>query len=133
MRQSESILFLGLIFFLTSCGPQEQRIRRGQPEGENPSGQQALAVDKAKFTWIQTNLLAAKCLRCHGPGGKAEDISFATYDDLMKSGTIVKGDPAGSSFYQLMDQAEMPPRKPRLDAELIDAAFTWITNGANND
>jgi len=85
------------------------------------------------FSFIRTQIIEPQCIRCHASGGKAADLPFSSYEDLMGTGTVQPGTPEQSVFYQMINDAQMPPRQPRLGEELVQAVFAWISEGAINN
>ena len=72
---------------------------------------------------------------CHGAGGRAGEL--ITYDDLMKDGNIVAGNPHASSIYRTItaqngSQMPVPPQSPLTDQQ-IQTIFIWIEQGAKNN
>lgn len=99
-------------------------------------------VTEENFRSIFQTIIQPKCLGCHKPGGKADEILFDDYETLMSAVTeegeplIVPGKPEESLFYTAMlptSKRMMPPRKSGIGAvepERADVIRAWITSGA---
>ncbi|MBK7571605.1 MAG: hypothetical protein KBF92_07085 [Bacteroidia bacterium] len=69
---------------------------------------------------------------CHHGG---EQVSLMTYDDVIKNGYVVEGNPKDNVLYQAIDSKNpderMPPEPhPALSAEQIKIVHEWIRQGA---
>jgi uncharacterized membrane protein len=90
----------------------------------------------ATYTYIQTQILNAKCIKCHGPTSK--HVHLTGYADFFTPGgdVVVRNQPELSTLYQvLLDGAEtpMPPPKAHLTpatAAEREAIRQWILSGA---
>ena len=97
------------------------------------------ADPKQKLTFDEHALpiLRAKCVACHNPDKKKNDLDLTTYSKLMQggaSGVAVKpGEPDDSLLFKLVvHKAEpfMPPDSPVIAAEMVDTLRNWIAQGA---
>lgn len=69
---------------------------------------------------------------CHHGG---EQVSLMTYDDVIKNGYVVEGNPKDNLLYQAVDSKHpderMPPAPhPSLSEEQIKLVHEWIHDGA---
>ena len=85
----------------------------------------------ATFTWINTNVLQARCVNCHGNGKADGGFSIATYTSVTKA--VVKGNSASSLLYTEVKSGSMPKSGADLTADQITAIKTWIDGGALNN
>ncbi len=95
-----------VLFVLTSCGSRELKIPI------HPTYQS-----------IQAITISQKCLMCHE--------SISSYEGLLQ--TVQPGNPAGSDLYKQITNGSMPQWSPKLSDAEIQAIYTWILNGAQND
>src|SRR5438552_5135509 len=106
---------------------------RGPAPG--PAAPPGPAVDFARD--IQP-ILAASCVRCHGPRKTEGDLRLDTPEGLHKAGdsgaVVVAGDAKGSLLYQLLIATDpdkrMPRRRRALAPAQIEAVQRWIDQGA---
>ncbi|MCB0370110.1 MAG: hypothetical protein KDD45_11970, partial [Bdellovibrionales bacterium] len=103
------------------------------------------------FNYVKTQIIDKKCIKCHQPGGKEEDIPFETRDEVLSGSNdvgesiLVPGKPEESLFYLslLPDKpsrkgaAKMPSPKAvkkgdveDITASEIELIKQWITEGA---
>ena len=87
---------------------------------EVPTGNSggSLTYDK-----IHREVIAPKCLACHGPGSK----DLTTYQALMKY--VVPGNSQGSKLCTIVAIGKMPPGAP-LPQGTVDLLCEWISDGA---
>src|SRR5258707_1202119 len=103
---------------------------RGQAAPATPT-----AVDFGRY--IQP-ILAASCLRCHGPRKTEGDLRLDTREGLHKGGdsgaVVISGDGKGSLLYQLLVATDpdkrMPRRRRPLAPAQIETMRRWIDQGA---
>ncbi len=91
------------------------------------------------FLSIRDNIIVPKCIKCHNTQGKASDVPFESYEDLISGvmyTTVISGQPDESSFYTslLADASKrMPPKsssiQPLSDEQILSVRI-WIENGA---
>lgn len=110
--------------------------------GALPQINLANKVTEQNFVSVYQTIIEPKCIGCHKAGGKAEDILFGTYEELMKAADdtgaslIVPGKPDESLFYTIMlasAKRRMPPKKseiPPVTDERLEVVKQWIANGA---
>jgi hypothetical protein len=99
-------------------------------------------LTEQNFASILETIIKTDCTSCHKPGGKAEDILFRNYQELMDTVTIdqepliTPGKPEESVFYTVMlptARRMMPPKKsqlPPVSADRVEVVRQWILNGA---
>ncbi|HEY8148362.1 MAG TPA: DUF1549 domain-containing protein, partial [Vicinamibacteria bacterium] len=83
-------------------------------------------------------ILAASCVRCHGPRKTEGDLRLDTREGLHKGGdsgaVVVAGDGKGSLLYQLLIETDpdkrMPRRRRALTPAQIETVQRWIDQGA---
>ena len=100
----------------------------------------AIAAEKqVDFALHVQPILAAKCLKCHGPGKASGGIAFNTCDRALaaaESGepAIVPGKPKESELMKRVsstdDSVRMPPEGKPLTAAEIEVLRSWIAGGA---
>ncbi len=80
-------------------------------------------------------ILAQRCLECHGGGSIRGDFSLATRKDLLDSGFVGETAAESSLMELIRHEAEpfMPWKKPQLSAQEIAAVGQWIDLGAPYD
>lgn len=124
VRVSLAALLVGVLF---GCG-------RSEPE------------PTVSFSKDVKPVLDRRCAECHSPGNpgyEASELSFATYDDLMKGtkfgAVVVPGDSLGSTLVVLIEGRAHPSiamphgdAKPLRQSE-IDTIKKWIEQGAQNN
>jgi len=93
-----------------------------------------------KFESIKTLILQAKCVVCHAPGKKAENIPLIERSDLLDSpyDLVIPGDADGSGLILVLLEGarkKMPPSdsgiSPVSENE-IAIIKDWIKNGASD-
>ena len=82
-------------------------------------------------------ILDQKCVKCHGGEKTEAQLSYKTYEDLMKgseNGPVVKpGSAADSDFVKLVVNGKMPKRATQLPANEIKILTDWVNAGAPNN
>lgn len=107
--------------------------------------------DVVDFALIKTEVLEKKCMTCHKEGGKAEELAFATREELLAVSNsfgqafVVVGKPEESIFYLSLLKDEtlrqdirlMPPKKDVVAGKAVDSTERdvalirkWILDGA---
>lgn len=79
--------------------------------------------DSLTYQRIHREVIAPKCLACHGPGSK----DLTTYQALMKY--VVPGNSQGSKLCTIVAIGKMPPGNP-LPQGTVDLLCEWIQDGA---
>ncbi len=82
------------------------------------------------FAWINTNVIAGKCLSCHGSNPKG-GYNMSTYAGVKTR--VVVSNAAGSVFYQRVLNGSMPEGSAKLTTIQLNAIKTWIDSGAVNN
>ena len=91
-------------------------------------------------------VLESRCGECHTPGNpgyEASQLSFASYESLMK-GTqygpvVIAGDSASSNLVVLIEGRADPSIKmphagaPQMSASEIETIHRWVEQGAKNN
>ncbi|MCU0662552.1 MAG: hypothetical protein MUC50_09535 [Myxococcota bacterium] len=86
-------------------------------------------------------ILQDHCIRCHSAEKASGGFSIASYDTIMKGGSmgplIIPGNPDGSLIIGSVTKTKtpnMPPKVfPALTDDRIQALREWITQGATNN
>jgi hypothetical protein len=85
----------------------------------------ACASPAPRFSADAAPVIAARCAKCHAPGGMAEKFPFETYAQIAPF--------AGDMKLQL-ETCQMPkPPEPPLDPAQRQTLFGWIICGALDD
>jgi len=73
------------------------------------------------------------CAECHNGDGDKGGYDFTTYDKIMNTGGVVKGNASKSKAYQAMTSTfqVMPPKNPLTTGQRT-LIWAWIEQGANN-
>ncbi len=83
---------------------------------------------------IRDVVFTAKCLMCHAPGQKGEEVPLEPYAKIMENGqTVVAGSLDQSAIIAVIEKGAMPPKRSQIAAvtpEELAAIKIWITNGA---
>jgi mono/diheme cytochrome c family protein len=83
----------------------------------------------AKLSYINTQVLQPKCVRCHGTDG---GYSFSSYANTLKA--LTPGDPTISALYlSVAPGGNMPQGAPALSTTDVQAIRDWISAGAPNN
>lgn len=78
------------------------------------------------------DVLAAKCLRCHGANGVAKKNVFVTDRARLISSRVVIPGYADSLLMKMVESEAMPPGGPALNDEEKATLRKWITSGATD-
>lgn len=136
-------------FLLVSCNnflpPQPAK-----PNADNLTTEEQNVKLEANFESIKSNLIDRKCLSCHKPGGKGEEVLLETQEQIM-NGTVddkplvVPGKATESILYLVLlddeklrgDLEKMPPPKAieqrkakAVTQQEIDIVAAWINGSA---
>lgn len=91
----------------------------------------------ATFANCKRLIFEPKCVSCHSPTGKADNVPFGTVQDFLDGPKplVIPGDPLHSPLYIAItrtDEDRMPPPKKGnpLSEEAIAYIRRWIENGA---
>lgn len=82
------------------------------------------------FAYVNTNIIAPNCVKCHGGGMVAAGVNLSTYAGVRAA--LIAGNAAGSRLYTEVNSGSMPPAGP-LSALQISAIRNWIDAGALNN
>ena len=108
----------------------------------NPSADHAekMKAGLALFKDTVRPALVESCLKCHGGEKVRADLDLSSRELLLQGGesgsTIDLATPGESYLLLLLRHEEepyMPPKKPKLDAALVDKIEKWINLGAPYD
>lgn len=121
-----------------SSGPTPEASSTDMPAKTTTTGTPDAAPTMVAFADVKT-ILDAKCIGCHGEGGKG-GIDLRSYESLMKGGgegTIVKaGDAEHSELVEVLKtddpKKRMPLNQPALSADEIAKIENWVKDGAKN-
>lgn len=132
---------------LPEPGPQEPpNDNSGQPNPEPPSNggdstpPPALPELEATYKSIRARILVPKCIVCHKPGGKAEDIPMVTKEDLINSPLeiVIAGNAEESMMMIVFQEGARKPMPPPnsgmapLTDKQIKIIEKWINEGAKD-
>lgn len=137
------------LFLLASCNnflpPQPTK-----PNANDLKTEEQNVKLEANFESIKSNLIDRKCLSCHKPGGKGDEVLLETQEQIM-NGTVdekplvVPGKAAESILYLVLvedenlrgDLEKMPPPKAieqrkakAVTQQEIDIVAAWINGSA---
>lgn len=137
------------LFWLTSCNnflpPQPVK-----PTADNQTTDAQNIKLEATFESIKANLIERKCLSCHKPGGKGDEVLLETQEQIM-NGTVddrplvVPGKATESVLYLVLledaglrgELEKMPPPKAiaerkakAITQQEIDIVAAWINGSA---
>ena len=94
------------------------------------------------YSSIYRNIIGPKCAVCHANPGRTPPrggtLDFSSYDKMIASGVVNKGNASGSLFYQAVTRTPgmqffMPQGGQPLTAPEQQAIMSWINNQAPND
>jgi len=101
---------------------------------------QPLASHAADDTFFETRIrpvLVQECLDCHGPEKPKSGLDMHSREALLKGGdqgpAIVPGKPEDSLLIAALEHRndlKMPPKRARLEAQVIADFKTWVQTGA---
>ncbi|OQW47628.1 MAG: hypothetical protein A4S09_15055 [Proteobacteria bacterium SG_bin7] len=94
----------------------------------------------ANFKTINLSIFETRCVECHGPNKKANNVDLSSYEKIMSKDIfpplVIPGNPERSSLYQSVfrnDEFTMPKGRQRLSNKELQAIYEWIKNGALKD
>lgn len=107
---------------------------------------------EATFSSIKLNIINKKCISCHKPGGKAEDIPLTKESQVLQGSIdegplVIPGKASDSAFYKVMSSdhnirgklKQMPPKKSveagtfkEVTTEELQVVAAWINGVASN-
>ena len=136
-----SILFLTGI---TACkhnpdvppgpGPGNNNNNTGGPTGPTPCN-----PDSVYFQNDVLPILISNCAvqGCHDAGTKEDGVWLDSYNSLLASDIVDKGDAQNSDLYEALTETDpdkrMPYQKPPLDPKQIELIKKWINQGGLNN
>lgn len=108
----------------------------GPPSTPNPPP--SVPELEATYKSIRARILVPKCIVCHKPGGKAEDIPLGTKDDLINSPLeiVIPGNAEESMMMIVFQEGARKPMPPLnsgmapLTEQQIITIEKWINEGA---
>jgi hypothetical protein len=126
------------LLFVLSCIPRVFSLCAGEIPTDHAS---RMAASAELFSTEVGPIFREHCLECHGGGAKLKSgFSLATRANLLKGGdqglTVVAQNPGASPLVDYVRHREepfMPPKKPMLAQEELDAIEQWILLGAAYD
>ena len=146
MENHKNKMFIATLlssFMLVSCNYRLFDLAQfPELQGKLPNISLENKITEQSFASVFQTIIEPKCLGCHKVGGKAEDVLFGTYEELMKAkndeglSLIVPGKPDDSLFYTAMlatTKRRMPPKKseiPPVTDDRLEVVKQWIANGA---
>lgn len=83
------------------------------------------------FDLIKTNILDAKCLRCHSGASAKAGADLSSYASIMSNPRLVTaGNSATSKLFTEVDSGSMPLGSAALATKEIKSIQDWINSGA---
>ncbi len=103
--------------------------------------EQATGKETISFAKDIAPVLAANCTGCHGTQNPRNNLSLATFENLLRGGDrgepLLPGKPADSLIVKKLkgtaDGARMPQNQPPLEGDVIAKFEKWIEEGAKFD
>src|SRR6266852_3716338 len=93
----------------------------------------AMPVAAADLEAQARDILARRCLTCHGPKSRVAGLDLSTSEGALKGGNkgpaLKAGAPNESLLLARVDKGEMPPSAP-LPPEEKESLRRWIAAGA---
>jgi hypothetical protein len=106
---------------------QVQPTKPAKPLSKPSSGGEAVS-----FSGQIAPLLAKHCGGCHVTGRKG-NFQMASYEGLMKTGAVARGQGASSRLVEVIESGDMPRGGGRVPAEDLALLVRWIDSGAAFD
>lgn len=112
-----------------------------QPVSDVPvGGDQPCSPDTIYFQNKVLPLIISSCAQqgCHDPATHEEGLILTSYSNIIRSGLVKPGNPAGSKLYKVIvetdpgDRMPPPPAQP-FTQEQRDIIYKWIAQGAQNN
>jgi uncharacterized membrane protein len=85
------------------------------------------------YSSIARNIFQPKCVMCHGSALAYRSVDLSTYAKALSTGSIVAGNPNGSSTYTDVVSGSMPKSASPLSSTETKAIYDWIVGGALNN
>lgn len=132
-------LLLGGLSFLSSCRHQPEN-PPPPPGPTNPPVSNACHPDTVYFVNTILPILSSNCALsgCHDANTMQDGINLSSYAGVMSSGVIKLSDPWSSDLLEAVTETDPddimppPPANP-LTPQQINALYTWISQGAQNN
>ncbi|MEM7385902.1 MAG: DUF1549 domain-containing protein, partial [Verrucomicrobiota bacterium] len=129
-----TVLRLGWVLTCTAAGLPEASA------GIERDHARSMAESRELFAAKVRPFLKANCLECHGGKKVKSGLNLATRATLLEGGdlgvAVVPGAGSESRFVKVLTREEephMPPKKPPVSADQIEAVSRWIDLGAAYD
>ena len=90
------------------------------------------AAQAVSFTKQVAPLLATKCGGCH-ISGRRGGFQFTSFDALMKSGMVQKGQGTSSRIVEVIESGDMPRGGGKVSKDDLAMLTSWIDAGAAFD
>lgn len=110
-----------LVLAIAGCGKSANDEEETVPS-EGSTSTQSTGSSTVTYHWLVTNIFEPKCGSCH---------DFGTYSNVLRE--IIKGNPAKSSLYKMVQSGKMPQQGTRLTSNQLKAIWTWIQAGGKNN
>ncbi len=135
-------LAFSALVFLSACGSDQLSLKS---KGATPVAMPITAATPASnstasetltpvYESIHQNVFAAKCLTCHGVGGRVyNEVPLEPYAAMMSAGLVISGKPESSDLINSIESGSMPTKKsglPHVTPDELAVIKTWILNGA---
>ena len=131
-----SILFVGLIIFVSGCGKSvdEYAVELGLMFTDSTVGNRPDPSFNADISPILTQRCAVA--GCHVENGP-DDVDLRTYATIQKGGEhgalLIAGNAKESELVEEIVKGKMPPDGPPLEVSEIQLIIDWINNGAKDN
>lgn len=139
MRKSTTTNLLPFVLLLAITGSCKHEIP--QPADSGSPGDSTLPCDPGKVYFNQQVLpiLISNCTQsgCHDAASHQEGVVLTSYDRVMATGGIRRGQPSQSKLYRVLTTNEGDDRMPRspqppLSPDQKTVIYNWIQQGAQN-
>jgi hypothetical protein len=135
-RLAEIIGVIFLLLILASC---KHDIPVQVSEPPVSGGEQTCSADTVYFQNKVLPLINSSCAMsgCHDAITHKEGVNLTTYGNIMATGGVRPGNPAGSELYKVLNKSGSDRMPPPPAAEFTqaqkDIIYKWILQGAKNN
>jgi len=102
------------------------------PKPRRPVLQPSAAGQTTSFSRQIAPMLSRHCGGCHVTGRKG-DFQMASYEGLMRTGVVARGQGASSRIVEVIESGDMPRGGGRVAPEELAVLVRWIDSGAPFD
>ena len=111
-----------------------------QPDPSPPLGGGTCSPDTAYFVNDILPIFQTNCAKssCHDAASHQRNIILTDYDNIIRTGSILGGDPSHGPIYQSISTTTAsllmpPPPFAALSSESLNKIYKWIMQGALNN